>query len=465
MRLNGAHIEVGPQNWQILQRHDGFASIELSGTWQIPQDYKDIMQCVQARIVDENSNRPVINWENCETQFDEGGITGTWKHTLKNIPEGGLYRLETKVFSGDYVWGHRGDMRHHIGVGDIYCIIGQSNSTGYGRDHVNDPPQLGVHLYRPRGEWDLATHPFGESTDTLYPANLEASNPGSCPYLSFGKMLQNALNIPIGLIPAAQGGSPICDWLQEQNGYLYRNMQSYLEAIGNDFTGFLWYQGCTDAQRKPENYLDDFKLLVRNLRKDYGMKPIFTTQLNKVTTNYELPGSNYPRNSFGHIRGIQRNAAHEIENVYVVPSYDLPMSDEIHNSGAANIVIGERLAEVALHEVYGATGYEHCHAPDVNSITKTAANTIAVAFDHCEHLFYLGVPAQMIPFVCEDEKGEIKPVSMGKTDEQTLFVVWERDIVGEATVSMVPSELGATRVLYDQSSFLPPLAFWREKVK
>lgn len=255
MRINGAFIDKGPQDWQVLQRHDGFASVELAGVWNVPAEFAEQVECVLVRVVDENTNRPVINWESCETTFDDGRKSGSWKHTLKNIPEGGLYRLETKVFSGDYVWGVRGDMRHHIGVGDIYCIIGQSNATGYGRDHVTDAPDMLVHLLRARGEWDIATHPFNDSTDTIFPDNREGSNPGSCPYLSFGKTLKNALHIPIGLIPAAEGGSPICDWLPSQNGYLYRNMQQYLNTIGNDFAGFLWYQGCTDAHddRHPEN--------------------------------------------------------------------------------------------------------------------------------------------------------------------------------------------------------------------
>ncbi len=465
MEIYGAHIEKGLQDWQIIQRHDGFGRVSLQGTFYIPDAYKEIMQCVQMRVVEEASNRVIINWENCETVIDESGVRGTWQHTMDHIPEGGLYRLETKCFSGDYVWGNRGDMRHHIGVGDIYCIIGQSNSTGYGRDHATDAPELGVHLYRCRGAWDLATHPFGESTGTLYPANLEASNPGSSPYLSFGKMLKKALNVPVGLIPAAQGGSPICDWIPAQNGYLYRNMAAFLDAIGNDFTGFLWYQGCTDAERDASRYPGDFKLLVEQLRKDYGMKPILTTQLNKMTLDYQVDDTRVPRFAYGVMRGHQRNMAHEIENVYVVPSYDLPTSDEVHNSCAANIVIGERLAEVALDAIYHKPGYQHAYAADVRKITRISADTVDVVFDHCEHLVALAVPTYMMPFVAYDEKGELALKSWAGTSQCSMSLTFERELVGDAYVCLVPSEQGAFRAFYDQANFLPPLAFWKQKVE
>ena len=463
MKNNGVFIENGPQDWQIIQRHDGKADIPLSGVWDVPDNWDAKNYGILVRIVDENTNRPVINWQMADTTFDAGEKSGTWKHILRDVPQGGLYRLETKVDGGDWTWGVRGDMRHHLGVGDIWVIIGQSNAAGYGKDHVEDAPQLGVHLLRHRGKWDMATHPFNESTDTVYLANREASNPGVCPYLNFGKMLKRHLNIPIGLIPASQGGSPICDWLTSKNGYLYRNMQKYLNDCNNDFAGWLWYQGCTDAQynRAPLEYCDDFTELVGQLRKDYGHKPVLTTQLNKVTTNYELQGSTYERNTFGVLREQQRRAAHTIPDTYVVPSYDLTMSDEIHNDAASSLVIGQRLAEVALHAVYGLPGFAHSFAPDVASIRKIASNQTELTFDHCECLYAIKVPTHMMPFICEDKAGETTPIAMQVTGRNTMVVTWARDLADDAKISFVPSELGAMRVLFDQPSYLPPLSFYR----
>lgn len=43
--------------------------------------------------------------------------------------EGGLYRIETCMnhaeTNGAIEWATRGDMIHHVGVGDLYVIAGQ----------------------------------------------------------------------------------------------------------------------------------------------------------------------------------------------------------------------------------------------------------------------------------------------------------------------------------------------------
>jgi hypothetical protein len=108
---------------------------------------------------------------------------------LSAIPAGGLYRLETRHQPGNQPageWAERGDMRHFLGVGDLWVIAGQSNSAGYGRGPVFDPPELGIHLFRNNGQWALATHPLNESTDTLHPVNRDGANTAHAPYILRG---------------------------------------------------------------------------------------------------------------------------------------------------------------------------------------------------------------------------------------------------------------------------------------
>ena len=64
-------------------------------------------------------------------------------------------------------WAQRGDTRQHWGVGDVWLIAGQSNCAGYGKDPVEDPSELGVHLLGNDLHWDLATHPLNDSTNSL----------------------------------------------------------------------------------------------------------------------------------------------------------------------------------------------------------------------------------------------------------------------------------------------------------
>ena len=100
----------------------------------------------------------------------------------------------------------RGDMIHNIGVGDVFVVAGQSNAAGRAKNPVEDAPELGVHLLRDSGVWDLATHPLGETTGSVHQGHFENHNPGHTPWLHFAKLLKRELGYPIGIVMSAYGG-------------------------------------------------------------------------------------------------------------------------------------------------------------------------------------------------------------------------------------------------------------------
>ncbi|MDE2809632.1 MAG: hypothetical protein OXN90_14555, partial [Gemmatimonadota bacterium] len=180
----GVIIEQGPADWQILQQDEcGKGRIELGGKWKFETPGQ-----VEVRLVWEDTGVAVaagLDWQAVPTEED-----GTWKGALEHIPAGGLYRLETRLRTAENPageWSPRGDMRHFLGIGDLWVIAGQSNSAGYGRGPYEDPAELGVHLFRNSEQWALAAHPMNESTDTQHAVNREAANPGHSPYLQFGR--------------------------------------------------------------------------------------------------------------------------------------------------------------------------------------------------------------------------------------------------------------------------------------
>ncbi|MEZ4628259.1 MAG: sialate O-acetylesterase [Eubacteriales bacterium] len=67
----------------------------------------------------------------------------------------------------------RGDMVHHVGVGDVFVIAGQSNAAGRAKDPIEDAPEIGVSLLRDSGKWDLAAHPLGETTGSVHLGHFE----------------------------------------------------------------------------------------------------------------------------------------------------------------------------------------------------------------------------------------------------------------------------------------------------
>ena len=246
----GAVIEDGPADWQIIQQDvHGVGSVDLRGRWVADLEDFDT-GAVQVRVVREANGAPVsseLDWRPAQTLEDN-----TWSIRLE-IPAGGLYRIETRHAAvGNLApeWSARGDLRHFVGVGDLWVIAGQSNSAGYGRGAIEDPPELGVHVLRNSEQWALATHPLNESTDTRHIANREGANSGHSPHLQAGRALQAALGHPIGLIQTALGGSALAPWNPAEDGPtpLFDTMMHCIGLAGGRIRGIFWYQGESDAQ-------------------------------------------------------------------------------------------------------------------------------------------------------------------------------------------------------------------------
>ena len=328
-------------DFQILQREpDGYARVSFGGTLEIePVNGQRIL----ARVVREDDNLTIIHWTEC-------GCNGQkWSVDLQ-IPEGGLYRLEACIQRGDPAWSEKIRCVYHVGVGDIYVTAGQSNMTGYGRDNAYDPPVLGVHALAADGKWCIAVHPLADAVGSIFGHPENAT--GTSPALSFARRLKERLGVPIGILPAAVGGTALSQWNPEQTGDCWRDMCDRLKHVGN-FKGFIWCQGCSDANEKDApTYFERFCRMIELWRNVYGPKPMLTVQLNRWMGTKTGEQDIW----WGMIRDAQRRTMLEIPDVFTVPSLDLPVTDGIHNSSGANVLIGERLANAALQYIYHKLG-------------------------------------------------------------------------------------------------------------
>ena len=172
--MYGVIIEQGPQNWQILQQKDGFARVQLNGSVLVePWDLACEDAVVILRVLDENNNARVT------APVLVKPIDGKWSARLE-IPAGGPYRIES-YFRYNQFGEKRGDRRFHIGVGDVYVIAGQSNAAGNGKDAVDDPISMDVHMFRMSGTWDIASHPIHDGTDALFPLSQDRTQAGHSP--------------------------------------------------------------------------------------------------------------------------------------------------------------------------------------------------------------------------------------------------------------------------------------------
>lgn len=450
----GVILDTGISDWQIIQRGTtGTGSISLAGKW-----LSDVPGRVQVRLVSEDTSVAVsrnLDWQAVDTRPDH-----TWSAELTAIPAGGLYRLETRFnpegnLAGE--WSTRGDMRHFLGVGDLWVIAGQSNSAGYGRGPIADPPEMGVHLLRNSEQWALATHPLNESTDTQHIANREAANSGHSPYLHFGRLLKQRLGYPIGLVQTALGGSALAPWnpVESKSAGLFDNMVHCVQIAGGRVKGILWYQGESDANEQDSpTYARRFTEAVhawRDALHDSSL-PVITVQLNRV---HPTPGE---RSDMGWsmVREAQRQAPRNLQGVAVVPTLDLPLSDGIHISPAGNMLLADRLARAAFGSVYSMA--DNFYAPDVQTAVRSPDGAaITLQFDHVVSRIDTISPAADC-FRVEDAKGTLAVQKVVYPGNNTVQLVLSRPISGNAVVH---GAYGADPdiVPMDIERFIPMLAF------
>lgn len=375
--LPGVRITQGPSDWQILQRRlNNCADIPLAGTWYDPSER---MAEVELRLVDETTGRPAaahLDWHAAaHTQPDR-----TWRHVLTHVPKGGPYRIETRLSIAAEAWRLAGDQLHHIGVGDLWLIMGDDNAYGFGHGAVADAPEFGVHLFRRNERWSLASHPLHDVTGLRNNRFFSSGAPAHSPWLTFARLIRRETGLPVGLIPAGHEGSLLEHWNNPRKNNpspALDNTLALLHAASSfyDFANFslldggprmlpkpeqpagviagcVWYHGNGDTRREgaAATYAMQFQGFIDKLRTvlEAPYLPFVVCQLNRVI------GVSKPGESplWGQVREAQREAAHARGNVAVVPTLDAPLTDGVHNSAAGNIVIGERAARAALGMVY-----------------------------------------------------------------------------------------------------------------
>ena len=449
---------AGVEDWRIFQQEAGKADIPVSGRFTGQAiALQEFQVCL--RLLREETFAPVTDACDWTPADSYDAATGIFSHTLAGIPAGGLYRLEIGIRSNQLQCGISRFMLafHSLGIGDLWVLAGQSNAAGIGRGITEDGPELGVHILKNSEKWELAMHPLNDPTGSNHP-NREG-NPMHSPMLTFGKILKHRLGYPVGLIQTSLGGSPLDAWLPGSRAGLYENMLHCIRLAGDKIKGMIWYQGCSDTpEQLASTYLARFLEFLESTRKDTGNKnlPVITTQLNIVAS--EDVGVGCPE-GWSIVREAQRQAALQAENVAVVPTLGLPLSDVIHNSVAGNLELGARYAGAALGMVYGKSA--KWQYPDLKEILITRDKNLEL---HYQNVYStLTSPSLRLSDFCfRDDDGLLAVAEFSITGENVVKITLDRKPAGNF---MVSSGYGKSPVhsLYDHEYHRPALAFHNVK--
>lgn len=454
----GVRIQQGVSDWQVFQRRDGKATIHLKGDYRLQEGA--IKAGVRSatpviRVMNEMDQSLIQPWTPCDVQNGDS-ISGEWETGI-TLPQGGPYRIETSLDAvsashGDH-WMFHGDIRVHVGVGDLICMAGQSNAAGYAKGVAFDPPDVRVHLLRNSGHWDMAAHPMNDATDAADCVNAPMGITGTSPFLSFGRRYADYTGLPVGLIQAAQGGSPMKRWDDTRVGDLLQGMLDKIQACGG-VRAIVWYQGCADAtEADAAIYAESFAHMVDVVRQHTGeCTPFFTMQLNKYVLQEDAA-------SWAKIKEAQRQAALQMEKIYLLPTAILPMSDDVHNSALGNVALGEMLAK-QLHGVLN-TGATYA-APTMQAI-RMQEGSISITCAGCTSLHRLNSRLDAEDFVITDDEGVVteKTVAVAGCE---ITLTPARPLHGRVFVSYGCDPLGPRGPLVDPATYLSLIAFHHVEV-
>lgn len=438
----------GPADWQVLQQKNGFAEVKIEGV--IENAGKDF--CFKnAKILVRTTYQDSGLFANKLLYFkvqEDGTFIAKF-----NLKVGGPYNIaltvrhSTREESPAYTISN-------VGVGDIFLISGQSNAVGTSKSVLSDELNPNVRVFALDGKWKVAKHPLSDPTNSKYECFLKGTAHSA--WIRMASDLSKVLGYPIGLIPTAVGGVPISKFDKTKDGELFDVMSQMCEESGNGIRAVIWYQGESDVGSK--TYQEDFKRLYSQFEKRFFKNiPVFTAQINKQTFIHS-PSPAIQVKYWSEMRETQRKLMHEMKNVYMIPTLDLPVGDTIHNSDYANYIIAWRMSMLILGKLYGiAEGYE---APDIIKAKLNAKNSVCLYFNNVmDSINTEACHYSLLPFMAYDEEGNGIALSgyecMGN---KTITLTFEKNIKKGYTIGCSAPSMLYT-LPYDLMTRLPIMPF------
>ena len=324
---------------------------------------------------------------------------GAWKLALSTPSAGGPYTI---TFDD----GKLTEIRDIL-MGELWLCSGQSNMEMPMKGFKNQPvensntdvmnsrnPQLRLFTVKRASSFTPKTDVVGTWQEAV-PATVREF---SATAYYFGRMIQQQLNIPVGLIVASWGGSA-CeawmhpDWLKafpeakipqseadiksknRTPTVLYNGMLHPL--IGLAMRGVIWYQG-EDNYNRASTYADMFSALIRGWREEWqqGEFPFYYCQI--APYDYGIitePGKNVINSAY--LREQQAMVEHRVGNSGMAVLLDAGMKTGIHPGKKR--VAGERLGRLALVKTYGMKGVT-AESPYYAGM-EVKNDTVIVSFD------------------------------------------------------------------------------------
>jgi len=303
----------------------------------------------------------VASWNSKDTIKVKADNSSEWKTSIQTIGAGGPYSIQ--------IIGNGKVELKNVMLGEVWICSGQSNMEMNvnwklinGEEEAakaNNPNIRIFHVQKIGAEYPQQTC---NATWTLCtPETMRAT---SAVGYFFARELQQKLNVPVGIIVSAWGGTPAEVWIEKSRiennpelnkarynehfdwwpgtpGVLYNSMIYPFVPFG--IAGAIWYQGESNCGNYPV-YSTLMKTLIENWRSDFKKDfPFYLVQI--APYDYGEKGTSQ------YIREQEEIVSKTVLNTGMVVISDLVDNiKDIHPKDKLNV--GKRLANYALAETY-----------------------------------------------------------------------------------------------------------------
>ncbi|MFA6701238.1 MAG: GDSL-type esterase/lipase family protein [Dysgonamonadaceae bacterium] len=370
------------------------------GDLKLPQLFSDHM------VLQRNKPIPVWGTANASTKikvtFNKqvkntiAGKDGHWEVSFPQMNAGGPYTIKVENEKTNIQF-------NDVMIGEVWLCSGQSNMAFQLKQATTASTDIpasansSIRLFNmsetaPTNKvaWNDSVLTQVNQLNYFKPASWEVCTPKSSADFSaiayyFGAKLQEELDVPIGLIQNAIGGSPAEAWIDRfslehnailvdvltnwnnndfvmqwcrtraqeniensknplqrhpyQPAYLYES--GIAPLINAPIAGVIWYQGESN-EHNVELYEEAFPAVVKSWRNAWGYDfPFYYVQLSSMKVG---------RESWGHFRDSQRRMMNVIPNSGMAVSSDVGNENDVHPQEKKPV--GERLARWALADTY-----------------------------------------------------------------------------------------------------------------
>lgn len=327
-----------------------------------------------------------VSWNN-QKQYVTAATDGKWSITV-STPAGSYDPQSITITETNGTNKKKslplGEVRWGLLIGEVWLCAGQSNMEMPMKGYPSQPIENGNMdiLHSKDNALRLFTQKrtsLVEPTDSTRgewkEANPESVREFSATAYYFGRELRRMLDVPVGLIVTAWGGSSCESWMNHETVKPFVNAGSPYQIpykpediksknrqptvlyngmlhpfIGYGIKGAIWYQGEDNAPRY-QDYAQQMNAMVGLWRKQWGIGefPFYYCQI--APYEYELIG--WTVNS-ALLREQQLIAEKLIPNTGMAVLMDAGIEKGIHPP--KKNIAGERLAMLALVKTYGIKG-------------------------------------------------------------------------------------------------------------